>query len=446
MLGANKVRGKSMLGAISKMLKKSGQSTVNEQKRSPVLNFTEINQFLEKLETAKDDDQLRKYFSEYSAQYDKNLPDDPFSDQYRRKQFSLYEQLSGKQYSPDNEISTFDVEEHALRPFPYCHGSSETVGNQLMAIGYVIKAMKLPKGSKILEFGPGWGNTTLALAKMGYAVTAVDIENNFVELIKKRASMEFLDINVIRGDFSYIETVENEFDAILFFECFHHAQDHNRIMENFDRALRPGGIVCFGAEPITGDFPIPWGLRMDGESLWAIRRNGWLELGFNKKYFNSALERAGWIGLEQEGQDGPWSKVIIAKRKSEIGKSYTFKGGELRSQCGILDDSTIVVKEDDEGYVLFGPYDHLPAGQWEVELIFNEARRKSGSITIDIVDQNGSVTVEREKSFKIDRYANDRICIEFRSKNALRTFEMRVKCKKGSTFSLRGFVIRPINR
>lgn len=152
------------------------------------LNLGAIDRFLADLETAKDDDDLRAKFETYSATYDLNVPADPFSSEYRAKQFALYERLAGRKYSPNNEKTLFDVEEYAVRPFPYCHGSSETVGNQLMAIGFLIKTMGLPKGARILEFGPGWGNTTIALAKMGYRVMAVDIERNFVDLISARGA------------------------------------------------------------------------------------------------------------------------------------------------------------------------------------------------------------------------------------------------------------------
>lgn len=57
--------------------------------------------------------------------------------------------------------------------------------------------------------------------------------------------------------------VEEPYDAILFFECFHHASDHLALMAAFDKAVKKNGIVCFASEPISDDFPIPWGLRMD---------------------------------------------------------------------------------------------------------------------------------------------------------------------------------------
>ena len=48
--------------------------------------------------------------------------------------------------------------------------------------------------------------------------------------------------------------------------------------------LKPGGKVLFAAEPIDETLPMPWGLRLDGGSVWSTRCFGWLELGFTETY------------------------------------------------------------------------------------------------------------------------------------------------------------------
>ena len=50
-----------------------------------------------------------------------------------------------------------------------------------MAIGFLLRAMALPPGARVLEFGPGWGHTSLMLAQLGHRVTVVDIEARFCE-------------------------------------------------------------------------------------------------------------------------------------------------------------------------------------------------------------------------------------------------------------------------
>ena len=163
-----------------------------------------------------------------------------------------------------------------------------------MALAFIIQTMRLPAKSKVLELGVGWGNTAVTMAQMGYNVTAVDIEPNFVNLVNDRTALLGLPPIAQLGSFLDIGVLNDKFDAVLFDECFHHCSDHLTLLEQLHGVLNPGARVYFAAEPITDAFPIPWGIRLDGESLWAMRRFGWLELGFQESYFRAALERQGF--------------------------------------------------------------------------------------------------------------------------------------------------------
>jgi hypothetical protein len=116
------------------------------------------------------DDADRAVFASFRMDIPSNHSGDPWSATYRASQFDLYNRISSRvDYSTANEISGYSVDPR--RPFPYYTQSATTVGDQLMAVGFLIKMMNLPANSSVLEFGPGWGNTTIALARMGYAVT-----------------------------------------------------------------------------------------------------------------------------------------------------------------------------------------------------------------------------------------------------------------------------------
>lgn len=393
------------------------------------LNLDSIDAFLSELESAVDDDQLRTMFSSYSAIYEMDLPSDPFGEDYRDKQFSIYEFLSGLKYNSKNEKTEFDVVKSAISPFPYCHGSCATVGGQLMAIGYLIQNLDLKKGAKIIEFGPGWGNTSIALAKMGFNITVVDVEKNFCDLIAQRAMLEKLNINIINSDFDYIMHVEEKFDAIVYFECFHHAPNHLELMENFDRVLNENGKVIFGAEPILKDFPVPWGVRMDGESLWAIRKNGWLELGFNQDYFTIALQRYGWSAEYHRGADGPWSSVAIAKRLSELNYEFKFGNGQIQTEVGQLTESGSLVTTAREGYLAFGPYITLPFGEYRCEYDI-VGTQSEGYCFIEVVANGGNVIIAREKLVLSD--ALECIGINFYLQSRTEQLEMRIYITKCS--------------
>jgi ubiquinone/menaquinone biosynthesis C-methylase UbiE len=286
-----------------------------------VSTLAQLDEMLKMLDAAAaiSDDELRRGFTKFSMRFPMDLPDDPDSPEYRETQMKLYEWLHGKSYSVSNEVSNFDVTAAASSPFPFYTESPQTIGNHLISIGHLIRTMNLKPKSSILEFGPGWGNTTVWLARMGYRVTAVDIEKNFVDLIKERAKRKQLELEAIQGDFSLLHQFDRQFDAVLFFECFHHCSDHQALIAGLDRVVAPGGKVIFAAEPITDDFPIPWGLRLDGESLWAIRNNGWLELGFKETYFRALMARHGWSLEKSVCHETPWGVIFVATRTHDGG-------------------------------------------------------------------------------------------------------------------------------
>jgi SAM-dependent methyltransferase len=288
-------------------------------------SLAELDEALRKLDAAAaiSDDELRRGFGTFEMRFPQDLPADPDSAEYRARQFELYEWLHGKPYAVANEVSQFDATEAADRPFPYHTKSASTVGDQLIAVGYLIRTMDLPAGSRVLEFGPGWGNTTIALARMGCRVTVVDIEPNFLALVNERARRKHLTIETHQGDFSVIARLNRTFDAVLFFECFHHCSQHQSLVAGLDRVVAPGGKVIFAGEPIADDFPVPWGLRPDGESLWSIRRHGWLELGFQERYFRDLLARHGWrveksSCAELTGAHTGWGTIFTARRAGGI--------------------------------------------------------------------------------------------------------------------------------
>ncbi|WEY37301.1 class I SAM-dependent methyltransferase [Paraburkholderia sp. SUR17] len=218
---------------------------------------------------------------------------DPFGKEYAKQQMALYEGIAGKPYRLQNEAYPHDIAQ-LDKPFPYSTGAPEVIGGQYLAIGSLIRRLHVSAPARIVEFGAGWGNMALALAQSGYEVTAVDIEKGFTDLIRRRATQMDLPVQTINADFMWAETAAERFDAVVFFECFHHCADHPRLLRALHRIVRPEGRVYFVGEPIEDRLPVPWGVRLDGESLWAIRQHGWLELGFQETYFREILRRTGW--------------------------------------------------------------------------------------------------------------------------------------------------------
>lgn len=82
-------------------------------------------------------------------------------------------------------------------------------------------------------------------------------------------------------------------DAVVFCESFHHCDNPILLVEKMSKYVKPNGKLFFFGEPVT-IFPVPWGVRLDGQSIWAAREHGWLELGFNTAFFYDLLRRNNW--------------------------------------------------------------------------------------------------------------------------------------------------------
>lgn len=244
-------------------------------------------------------------------------PSDPFTSAYRRWVQDLYGLISGRDdYSVDYESSPIDVDEAVRRPFPYATGSSLVLGDDLVARGSVVRALGLTAPARVVEFGPGWGNLTADLSAMGLDVTAVEVDERFCRLISRRVPQA----RVVKDDmlsFAYTFAAvpsDEPYDAAVFFESFHHCADHLAMLELLHEVVRPSGVVVFGAEPVDA-LRYPWGPRLDGLSLWSTRRYGWLELGFDDRYFADALHRTGWALERSDGTEGVTTLVARSLRE-----------------------------------------------------------------------------------------------------------------------------------
>lgn len=104
------------------------------------------------------------------------------------------------------------------------------------------------KGAKVLELGAGTGKYSIALAKEGMDVTAVELtENNFA--ILKKNSEGIPNIKTIKGDATNLmEFGDNSFDVTLVFGPMYHLYDTIDVNKAIDEAIRvtkENGVILF---------------------------------------------------------------------------------------------------------------------------------------------------------------------------------------------------------
>lgn len=293
--------------------------------RNNVETITNENVLDERLQRAAElfkesDDKARRFLQtiEFAPPA---MPDDPFSEAYARTQWDLYRRISQRDtYNTSNEATELDVASAIKSPYPYSTGSAFQVADQLAACSFIIRTLRPTRRMKVVEFGTGWGNLTLQFVMLGLDMTAVEVDSGLAELLRRR-SMGYDNLEVVVSDMLAFEPGESTYDIAVFFESFHHCSDHLAMLSKLRSMVTTGGIVAFAGEPISS-FRYPWGLRLDGLSLFCTRTYGWLELGFDNRYFALALRRTGWTAERYRSRSlTPLADVIVARPVRAINES-----------------------------------------------------------------------------------------------------------------------------
>jgi len=229
---------------------------------------------------------------------------DPFESPYKEQVLAIYQAISGnKYYDPMvmERTDATDVFDSARCPIPYRFSESRLVGEYLSCYGHILRTLDVKAGADVLEYGPGEGQLSIHLARLGCNVHAVDIERRFLDSIQRQCNALGISIATQVGRFGD-GVADKKFDRVVFFEAFHHCFDHQDALMRIRDLLKPGGFICFSGEPILSDqvpdraevLPYPWGLRLDGEAIRSIAEFGWMELGYSEDYFVELLGRCGY--------------------------------------------------------------------------------------------------------------------------------------------------------
>ncbi|MBL7556628.1 MAG: class I SAM-dependent methyltransferase [Bdellovibrionaceae bacterium] len=111
----------------------------------------------------------------------------------------------------------------------------------------VLKNVRLPKGSRVLDLACGTGRHSIQFARRGLTVTGLDFTLNFVKTAKLDARKEKVIATFVRGDMKNLKPHfnANEFDLVVsLFNSFGYfkvrSNDLKMLKETY-RVLKPGG-------------------------------------------------------------------------------------------------------------------------------------------------------------------------------------------------------------
>ena len=306
------------------------------------LEFGEIDAFVEEVDLLADISHsdrsrfLQSRWLPYTVPPELNSGGrDPYGGAYLAWVLAQWRFISGRQnyaVELEHDDNVTVTREQLQRLYPFVSGDMGFISRYMMGVWHLLSLLEGLPNRKIVEYGVGWGNTTLAMIQAGFSVLAVDIDPKWLGLLKLRADGLGLSdyLRTFHGQFGDLPAAMDVAGGFVFYECFHHALNHDETLKRVTASLADGGFVLFGGEPILRDFPIDWGLRLDGHSIWAIRRYGWMELAYSEDYF-IRLTRRHHLALSRH--EAPELGAFGLAYKAVLDKMGVALGHSLLSSC-----------------------------------------------------------------------------------------------------------------
>ena len=172
-----------------------------------------------------------------------------------------YQYLIEEHYNNYQEDERFDSE---ARSFEY-----------QTTMFYIQKYLK--KGCKILEIGAGTGKYSIALAKEGYDVTALELVEKNLKVLRENSN-GIDNLKSYQGDVLNLQFENNAFDIVLCLGPMYHLytkKDKDRAISETLRVCKPNGICMFAYLTHSS---IVWGYGVRkgklNELVYALNKNG----------------------------------------------------------------------------------------------------------------------------------------------------------------------------
>jgi len=111
----------------------------------------------------------------------------------------------------------------------------------------------------VLDLGCGYGHWSIALARAGFKVKAIDISSTAIKILKKWADEKNLSIDIKVRAAQKFKTSDDNFDAVICNSVLDHMimNDTKIVLNNINNILKPNGIAYIsfdGPDKDTKDF------------------------------------------------------------------------------------------------------------------------------------------------------------------------------------------------
>lgn len=251
---------------------------------------------------------------------------DPWSQEYADQQQRLWQLITGVG-RPYEAVA--DEQPHAWGPdpvrFPGFYqrrdpGAVVSASDHIIASGMLLRHSGLKPGDHALEYGAGFGQTALALARLGVKVDTVDISSVFCDYVTQQAQHFGVPLTAFQGQFGHNPRPGQRYKLVWFYESFHHCVDFMSVVPQLPGLLAEGGRVVLAGEPVFENeyaaVPYPWGVRLHSEVAVVMRQMRWFELGFSEAFLYELFRRSGFVGRRVDCEPSLFGRLYVFEPES----------------------------------------------------------------------------------------------------------------------------------
>jgi ubiquinone/menaquinone biosynthesis C-methylase UbiE len=121
-----------------------------------------------------------------------------------------------------------------------------------MLFDKLLQEIHLAPDAKLLEIGPGTGQATKPLAKIGFDITAIELGSELAK-IARRELKDYPNVNIITSAFEDIELPSNTFDLVYSATAFHWIKPDVRFLKPFNLLKPSGHLAIIHTEHISDE-------------------------------------------------------------------------------------------------------------------------------------------------------------------------------------------------